>query len=338
MVEVTIADVAKKARVSVSTVSRILNDKPDVSEQTRQRVHRVIEQLGFTPHAQAQRLAAGHSRTIALLFPIEHTGQTQLELDFVIGVAAAVDEEGFFFNLITRPVTEANLPGLYRGAQADGVILMQICLQDWRVDFLRQHQYPFVIIGRCADNTGVSFIDLDFEQSVVLAFEHLVNLGHRNIGFLTRPRAQREQNLGPAVRSMWGYSKAREQFGLPQLYREVNLTVEDTFAATLALLDKQPDLTGIVTTNGANSIGILRALEQRDRRVPHDVSVVAVATDKVAELITPPLTTVRFPTNELGYRAAKMLAGKLKQPKLAHEQVVLVPQLCVRASTAPVTQ
>jgi len=206
------------------------------------------------------------------------------------------------------------------------------------VDFLRQHKYPFVIIGRCADNTAVSFIDLDFEQSVVLAFEHLVNLGHRNIGFLTRPRAQREQNLGPAVRSMWGYDKVRERFGLPPFFREVNLTVEDTFNATLALLDEQPGLTGIVTTNGANSIGILRALEQRGRRVPHDVSVVAVATDKVAELITPPLTAVRFPTNELGYRAAKMLVSKLKQPKLAHEQVVLVPQLCARASTAPVTR
>jgi DNA-binding LacI/PurR family transcriptional regulator len=331
--EITIADVARVAGVSVSTVSRILNDKPDVAETTRQRVQQVIEQLGYTPHAQARGLAAGRSQTIALLYPLKTSFFSHLELDFVIGAAAAASEESFFFNFMTEPVTKSRLLSLYRSAQVDGVILMQIHLQDWRVNFLRDNNYPFVMIGRCADNDGLSFIDLDFEGAVITVFDYLVGLGHQHIAFINLSSAMHQQNFGPAVRSFAGYQKAKEKYGLPFLYREVNASTTDMFEATLQLLDEQPKLTAIFSKYSSISIGVIRALRQQGRTVPDDCSVVAIATDQVAQLMTPPLTTIDFPTNTVGYQAAKMLISKLKQEPIETNQILLPPQLIIRQST-----
>lgn len=338
----TIVDIARLAQVSVSTVSRILNGKPDVAEATRQRVLKVIQDTGYSPDVSAQRLASGatvgRSRVVTLLFPMDHAEFTQLELDFFIGAAASCSKHDAFFNLMTEPMDADSLLNLYRSGQTDGVILMQIRMDDWRPQLLTSHDYPFVMIGRCAENERYRYIDLDFESAVDIAFEHLVELGHRRIGFLARPPNTRQQQIGPAVRLMAGYEQALKRYGLTPLYREVNLTVPDVYEATLQLLDEAPDLTAVVTVHGATAAGIIRALRDRDRLVPDDCSVVALATERIAQLVTPPLTAINFPTDTMGYQAATMLLDALQQPSPSVEQILLQPRLAVResASTPPV--
>jgi DNA-binding LacI/PurR family transcriptional regulator len=337
----TINDIARLAKVSVSTVSRILNGKPDVAKATRQRVLRVIQETGYTPDISAQRLAsgsmAGKARVITLLFPMDHAEFTQLELDFFMGAAASCSKHDTFFNLMTEPMDADHLLNLYRSGQVDGVILMQIRMNDWRPELLARHDYPFVMIGRCANNQQYRYIDLDFEAAVNVSFDHLVSLGHRRIGFIARSHEAREQQIGPSVRLMAGYEQALARHGLAPLYREVNLTMPDVYAATLALLDEAPDLTAIMTVHGATSVGVIRALRDRDRLVPDDCSVVALATERIAQLVTPPLTAINFPTDTMGYQAATMLINALQQPATPVQQIVLQPRLAVResASTAP---
>lgn len=329
----TINDVARAAGVSITTVSRILNGKPDVAEDTRLRVLDVIDQLGYIPNSQAQRLAAGKSRMITLLFPFEHASFTQLELDFFVGAAAAASKRSYFFNMMTEPVSRDALINLFRSGQVDGVILMQIEMDDWRPPLLKEHNCPFVMIGRRENNDGFSYIDVDFENAILMACEHLVHLGHRQIGFLARPAAMRKANLGPAVRLMRGYRNACEEFGLTPLIREVQLTVHDVYDATHELLDENPDLTAIVTVHGASSTGIMRALRERGRDVPTDCSVVALATNKIAQMISPALTALNFPTDTMGYQAAKMLIQHLQHPTNRVEQIILKPELIIREST-----
>lgn len=330
---ITIEDVAHAAGVSVSTVSRILNNKPDVSQATRQRVQKVIDSLGFVPHGAAQSLAGGKSRTIALLFPPSYTSFTQLELDFFVGAAAAATDHNFFFNLITGEITPSSLLGLYRSGQVDGVILMQIQMQDWRVDLLRANNLPFVMIGRCEDNRNLSFIDLNFETAVVMAYEYLYGLGHRHIGLIARPAFMRESNLGPAIRTLSGLEKACQRFRVRPLYRETMPSIQDAHDATCSLLAEAPYLTAIVTVNGASAVGIIRALEAVGRAVPDDFSVMAVAGSKIAQLITPPLSSIDFPTDTIGSRAATMLLTQLLSAAPRLEQALLAPQLIVRQST-----
>jgi DNA-binding LacI/PurR family transcriptional regulator len=339
--QVTIADVAEAAGVSVSTVSRIINDKPDVSEKTRIRVEQVIEELGYRPHAVARRLAAGKTHSITLLYPFEQPGSL-VELDFIVGAATAAGEEGYLFNLITNPVTESDLLGLFRSAEVDGVILLQIHLRDWRVDLLREHGYPFVMIGRCADNTGLSFLDLNFETTMPMLLDHLVELGHRLIGFLNYPPSGASNipdgDYGPAVRAQAAYEKAVQKHGLDLIYRQVDFTTEDVTQATLELVDEEPKLTAIFISDGARASGVIKALHQRGRDVPTDVSVVGIATDRMAELISPPLTTSDFPSYMMGYRAGKMLISRVEQGSIEVEQILIPPSLIIRNTTGPAKQ
>ncbi|MDZ4766221.1 MAG: LacI family DNA-binding transcriptional regulator [Chloroflexota bacterium] len=330
---ITIEDVARIAGVSVSTVSRILNDKPDVSEATRQRVRAVIEQLGYVPNLQAKSLAIGKSRMISLLFPMEHGKFTQLELDFFLGAASAASKRGYFLNLYSEPMDAAGLLKSYRGGQIDGAILMQIRMDDWRPPLLREHHHPFVMIGRCADNTGYSYVDIDFEAGLRLAFEHLIKLGHRHIGFIARPASMRRQKLGPAVRLLNGYLKACELFDIFPAYREADMTAEAVGAATRDLMDDDPTLTALITVSGVAATGAIRAFNERGRRVPQDMSVVALASNRVASLITPPLTAINFPTDTMGYRAAKMLIARLEGKTHETQHVLLAPELVIREST-----
>jgi DNA-binding LacI/PurR family transcriptional regulator len=340
--EITIQDVANEAGVSRSTVSRALNNRPDVSDATRQRVMEVIETLGFHPHAQAQRLATGRSYTIAMLHPLDYEDGFPVDqfmdfivMGFVLGVAKAGEERNYFFNILTSTLTPEDLLALYQSAQVDGVIPMQIDLQDWRVGLLCEHNLPFVMIGRRADNSGLSFVDVEFEAGVLSAFDHLISLGHENIGFLTLSNMSRKVGYGPAIHIWQGYQRALEKYGLREYSRESDMNPDAVFEATVSLWQEHPHLTSLVTFNtGAVDI-TLKALNHLGYRIPEDVSVVGFCLDKMSELINPRLTALSFPSYEMGYQAAKMLIQKLKGEQLINDQILILPELIVRDSTAP---
>jgi DNA-binding LacI/PurR family transcriptional regulator len=336
---ITIVDIAKRAGVSVSTISRILNGKQDVSDKTRLRVQQVIDELGYQPHAQARRLRSGKTRTLALLYPFQHTGDHPINyavMDFLIGAATVASENGFFFSLITTPVTENSLLSLYQGSQLDGVILMQIYLQDWRVDLLRRRNYPFVMIGRCEDNHGITYIDFDFENFVVTAFDHLIALGHRHIGFITFSEPLRASGYGPAVRSMQGYDTALEAHSLTSACREIDFGIQPTKQAVVELFECMPSMTALVTAHHGTAPGIAHAANMLERNIPDDLSVISLLDERMAEMLTPPLTTIDFPAYKMGYQAAEMLIEKLEDPYMPPKQVLIPPRLVLRDSTRAV--
>lgn len=339
--DITIADIARIAGVSVSTVSRILNEKPDVAESTRQQVLKVIEQTGYKPHAQAQRLAsAGQSRTIALLYPLHDPRQqpiNQLHLEFMVGAAAAAGEFNYFFNMLTNPVNADFLRSLYRSVHVDGIILMEIQLDDWRVDLLREYNHPFVMVGRCANDNGLSFLELDFTPAVVTAYDHLVALGHEKIGYIGFASHLRERSLGPAIRGWKGFQNAVQKHGLHPYYRETHYNIPDIYQATQSLLDEEPGLTAVVALTDAPMVGALNALRERGYEVPDDFSLVGLAVDRIAEIMTPPLTAVRFPAYDMGYRAATLLIQQLKNQLAEPTQIAISPELILRSSTGPNT-
>lgn len=330
---VTIADVAAAAGVSVSTVSRILNGKPDVSPATRERVQRVIAELGYTPQVSAQSLAARRSRTIALLFPMDHVRLTQLELDFLVGAAEAVEAQNYFLNLMTSPTPPNRLLSLYRSRQVDGVVLMQVRMRDKRVHALVEKKHPFVMIGRTAQTDGLNYVDLDFNAALALAYSHLHAAGHRQIGFIARPALMREQDIGSAVRSLQGYLDACTAHGCPPAYCEPDLEADHVHEATHRLLMENPGITALIVANGTASVPALRAAAALGRRVPDDLALIAVTTNRLAELVTPRLTTINFPTDRMGYHAAKILLRLLKDGDQPAQQMLLPPELVIRETT-----
>ena len=333
----TIADVARMAGVSVSTVSRILNGKQDVAAATRERVQQIIADIGFTPHAQAQRLRAGKTRNLALMFPLKSPGNTPynaLEVDFILGAATAAAEKDFLFSLITTAVTKQSLLNLYRSAQIDGLVLMQVYAHDWRAELLRNNNCPFVMIGRCEDNTGLNYIDIDFEAGVRTAFDHLTQLGHRKIGFLGLPTEMRKQGWGPASHTWQGYESALAAHGLAQIFRETGFQRREIIDATLEMLDEQPDLTAIVSVYEFAPLSIIQALKKRRRNVPDDCSLIAIMNQRIGELSSPPMTHIDFPSHHMGYEAINMLIRTLEGEHEEVEQIMIPPHLITRSSTA----
>ena len=337
---VTIADVAKVAGVSVPTVSRILNNKEYVAEETRERVHEVIRTLGYIPHSQARRLRGGATMTLALHHPIESPNDLSsiIETSYFTGTAEAASEKQYFINFLISQLTPEALLNMYRSNQIDGIILLQVRLDDWRVNLLRENNYPFVMIGRCADVEGLDFIDLDFEKAIMLAFGHLVELGHRNIGFLTYPQSWRKNGIGPAVRSFDGYKLALSEYGLADNYREIGLySVDEGYEATNELLQKNPDLTAIVTVSHLTAAGSIKALVRHGRNVPQDCSVMAIGFGgNFADVVTPSLTTLEWSPYEVSYQATILMTEKLADDQFPGKQILIPPKLVIRESTKAV--
>ena len=253
-VPTTLQDVANEAGVSPKTVSRVVNNEPYVAEDTRRQVLRVIAELGYVPHLQTQRLASGRTRPIALHYPLLDPGliSNDIEMNFITGIAAA--EAEYVFSLMTAELTHAGLLKLCRGAQADGLVLMQVSLDDWRVDLLRDNDYPFVMVGRTTTNDGLTYIDLDFEGAIVEAYAHLIALGHRQIALLTFPEERRLRGLGPAMRSLRGFNLAVDRFQVAPIYRECQLEVERASCATLRLAADHPRLSAVIAVHNTLAV------------------------------------------------------------------------------------
>ena len=335
----TIIDVARIAGVSVSTVSRVLNERSDVSEATRRSVQEAIERLGFAPRATARRLVTRQSRALSLLFSSTYASLSSFDLDFILGAATATSERDYFFNMVTDTLSDTRLLNMYRSGLVDGVILMQILLDDWRVKLLNEQRLPFVAIGRPADTNNLNYIDLDFEGGVTAMVDFLVSLGHRHLAAIGRPHTQVASGLGVAVRARESFLKAAAHHGIAPITVATDLDAAAMAQATYHLLDAYPELTAIITTNGPTTAGVLHALRDRGRAVPHDMSVIAISTNRVAELLTPSLTNVRFPTADIGHQAASMLIRRLDErqngmaPRI--EQILIPASITMRETTAP---
>ena len=336
----TIMDIAKASGVSVSTVSRIINDKPDVSEETRERVLAVIKELHFEPQVSWQQLASGRSRFITMHYPQNSTKHHMLNA-FVVGAASACEESNYSLNIVVSPLDETSLLSFFRSGQTDGMILMEILLKDWRVELLRQNNYPFVMIGRGENNSGFSLVDLDVEAGVKAAMKHLTGLGHCQIGFLLAEPywvtgKKNENKLGSMGWAIKGYKQACEQYGLPVICEQIQITKESIENGVLRLLAKNPAITAIFTVQEAVVSGIIKAVLRRGLVIPDDISIVGSAGAEMAELTAPPLTTVNYHGEAAGFQAAKMLIDQLEGRPDGEKQILIPVEFIVRGSTSTV--
>jgi DNA-binding LacI/PurR family transcriptional regulator len=333
----TIIDIAKASGVSVSTVSRIINDKPDVSEETRERVLSIIKKHRFAPQVSWQQLASGKSHFITLHYPQNPT-RIHMMNSFVIGAAAACEAANYSLNVVVSPLDETSLLTFFRSGQTDGMLLMEIQMQDWRVELLRQNNFPFVMFGHCENNTGLNYVDFDIEAGIKMAMEHLVGLGHRQIGFVSAEPfpftgIESVSEYGHTHWSVKGYNDACKEYGLPVICERVQVAMESIENGVLRLLAKNPQLTAIVTTQDAAITGIIKAVQNLELIIPRDISIVGMAIQQMAELTTPPLTTISAQAEASSFRAAKLLIDQLEGNSDGERQIIFPFELAVRGST-----
>ncbi|MCL4426725.1 MAG: LacI family transcriptional regulator [Firmicutes bacterium] len=332
----TIKDVAKRARVSVSTVSRVINGTARVSEETRQRVLRTVETLNYRPNLLAQSLKRKKSRTIGLI--VENIANPFFP-DVVRGVEEAAHRYGYSVFLCN------NGKDFRRGLEhldvlqkrgADGIIyssmgrIIQPTLA-LKILQLSEAGIPTVLLWRRASELDTAAVLNDESGGARKAIAHLLNLGHRKIAFVGgfSDSAVTKQRYD-------GYRSTLEENGIEPdegLVLFSDFEVSGGFEAALELFRHNPPPTAIFTANDLMAIGVMLAAKQTGRRVPEELAVVGFDDIRFSELTDPPLTTVRVPKYEMGLNATEKLLELLgERDTQTPNTIVLESDLIVRRS------
>ncbi|ROO62373.1 regulatory LacI family protein [Micromonospora sp. Llam0] len=214
----SLRDVAKRANVAVSTVSAALNGTRPVAADTRTRIEAAAAELGYRPNLLARGLVSKRTRILALLYPAPERGFGLTEMQFATSAAEAASAAGYHLLLSPEnadPVEELRyLTGL---GLIDGVLLMEVRLDDERVDFLTDAGVPFSMIGRTRDPAGIDHADIDFQAAARDAVAHLAGLGHRGFAFVNHPAEAYAAHYGPTVRTGAEFAMAAADAGLTYL-------------------------------------------------------------------------------------------------------------------------
>jgi LacI family transcriptional regulator len=337
----TLRDLSRHLHLSVTQVSRALNNHGDVSEDTRERVHRAARELGYQPNLSARRLVTGRSGMLGLVLPdVPREPEDSLFVQIVGTLSQHLSRLGRQFVLhIADP--EGDIVEVYRrltgGGAIDGFVLLEPELRDRRVAFLREARVPFVIHGRTEAPFDYPFYDIDNREVAERLTRLLVEAGHRRIAFLNGPR---ERTYAASRRQ--GFRVALAQAGLreePGFHRFTPMTEGEGLLAGVALWGEGgPKPTGVVCGSTRLARGLLRALGALGFRVPQDVSVV-VHDDELPglrpETFDPPLTATRSPLAEAWPHLARFLGAAVDGAPLDGLQQVGAVELVDRGSVVP---
>ncbi|MDP9796663.1 DNA-binding LacI/PurR family transcriptional regulator [Catenuloplanes nepalensis] len=331
------ADVARRAKVAVSTVSYALNGTRPVAKATAERIHRAMDELGYRPNALARGLASKRSRNVALIFPMLERGLGLTEMEFVSAAAETAGELGYHLVLWSTPLGDTDLlTKLTRQGLVDGVVIMEVHLEDVRIEMLRRAGVPFCMIGRTGENGDDSFADIDFESTIRDAVAHLRALGHERIGFVNHSRASFDAGYGPSVRAARAFEEATDGSGVSRFCDDSPTAGREIWRELSA---SAPGMTGLIVMNERASAGVLAAIAQQGARVPEDFSVLSVASsERVAEMTYPPLTTFHPPAAELGRLGVQVLIDRLEGREVPLLQQLIPCRLVLRDSTGPATR
>lgn len=332
----TINDVARLAGVSKKTVSRVINNSPLLNDETRERVERVISDLGYVPNPQARALALRRNFLIGL---IHDNPNAQMVLNVQQGILEALHDTEF--GLVVRPVDRTS-PAmlddvrnfLERQRLFGVVILPPISENDSLARLCDELGVRYTRMGSAELDDALHMVASNDRQAVREAVGYLVEIGHSRIGLIQGPhgfRSATERRLGfeDALRDA--------RITLPRsLVAEGSYTFESGIGAANRLLDLAPRPTAIFASNDEMAAGVLHAARQRGLEVPDDLSIVGFDDTAIAAHIWPPLTTVRWPIMSMARSAALKLVGDMIDPENeVDEPSLFVSTLVRRASVAP---
>ena len=331
---VTIADVAARAGVGASTVSRVLNDSPRVSEATRARVLEAIEVLDYRPNPLARALSRGRCQTLGVVVPF-FTHASAVER--LRGVAAALDGSRYdlvLFNVESTVHRDEHFATLTRRDRADGLIVMSLPVPPTSLDRLATSGVPVVLLD--AEAPGLPAVVTDDAAGGRMAAQHLIDLGHERIAFIGDDPANPLGFVAGTNREE-GYRRTMADAGLevPPGYVRHGPHVRDVARHLAGELIRRPDPpTAIFASSDTQALGALEAVRTAGLGVPHDVSVVGFDDVEVSGYVG--LTTVHQPLFESGSLAATLLLGLLDDGEVPSPLVHRLDlDLVVRSTTAP---
>lgn len=330
---VTIKDIAKAVGVSASTVSRALSDSPLVNQETKTAILQTANELGYERNELARALVKGVSGAIGLVVP---DITNPFFSDVARGVSDIADRAGYgviLCNTDGRVDRELSYIRLMRRKRVDGLLVCSATLDAPFVQDLTAAGTPFVLVSRMSADPDVPYVITDDRAGARLAVEHLVDLGHRRIGFIGGP-----ENVQASRDRMSTYHDVLTEHGIP-MRDEWSCHADFTQAAgrqvgqqLLSLADRP---TAIFAANDVTALGVLEVAEGLGLRIPEDLSLVGYDDISYASLPRIQLTTIAQPAIEMGQIAADWLFSRIGSDGVPPLQRVLSPRLVVRSTTGP---
>ena len=309
-----IGEIAQLAGVSRSTVSYVLSGKRQVSRKTRSRVLAIIDETNYRPSATARALSNGATSTVAVLVPRLHHHLNIEILQFVGAIAEAAAEHGFDTLLSPSGGGEREdvIEKLVGEKRVDGILLMETSIHDGRIDRLVGRGFPFITIGRTGRDNEHDWVDIDYEGLVRDAVTILAARGHTRIALVNRPRELLEHGYNLAVNAAAGFQSICADLGVHGVMVCGEEDTDDAGERCVAdIQSADPGVSAIVSVNDRSLGALMDALSARNLKVPKDMSIIAVAPDRVAGRTVPPVTAADVPATGLATRAVETLLSRI---------------------------
>ncbi|AKI97716.1 LacI family DNA-binding transcriptional regulator [Kosmotoga pacifica] len=332
MKKVTITDIAKLTGYSIKTVSRVINNAPNVKEETRRKILQVIEEHNYSVNLLAKALRNSETRTV-ILFIDRRKGKYWNEWHDLMLKSIMVKLKDRGYKVILSPSSgEETISNdtdgfhLLKSGLADGAIMFDVISKDCRVKYLRANNIPFIIIGKDMDFTDTSFVDLDNYLVGFIGAEYLINKGYKNIVFF----------LGPKVFNVnrdraQGFEEACKKHGVTHSVFYGISTIKGIYEKTHELLSRAT-VDAFFISGDEKALGAYRAIREKGLKIPEDVAVLGIDNLPSSEYMYPPLTSIDQNVEKFSDQAVNLLIEMMHSKEKTPKRIILTPRIVERQS------
>lgn len=328
---ITIKDVARKANVSISTVSRVINNSKPVSDDIKLRVVKVIDELGYKPNPVARSLVTKKSRLLGVIVPDISDAYIAELLNAIEEVAKTYDYDIILCNSYGSQKSEDHYLNLLQTKQVEGMIFLTYKISDSHKSFFESNKMPVVMINRDSSKLNISAVSVNHFEAIYEMTQKLFEYGHKKIVLIRNGKT--EDVFGKE--HINGYMEAHEKNGVKfdeSLVFEGEFKMDKAYDICKSLIDNKNLPTAIIATTDAMAIGAINCLVDNGYKVPDDISVVGFYDTKLARLYRPQLTTIHQPIYDIGAVAIRLLIKQIKGESKETQQFKLPHTLVERDS------
>jgi LacI family transcriptional regulator len=332
---VTIYDVAREAGVSMATVSRVVNNNPNVKPQTRKKVFEAIERLGYRPNAVARGLASKKTTTVGVVIP-------DISNAIFAEVARGIEDIAnmYRYNIILcnadkKKDKEISVINTLLEKQVDGLLFMGGTVTKEHIEAFKSSSVPIVLCATTDDNNAIPAVDINHEKAAYDAVQLLIQQGHRNIGMISGTL----QDPANGFARFQGYKKALEEANIPVVDEHIrvgNYRYESGIEAMKYFINLADRPTAIFAATDEMAIGAIHTIQDANLKVPEDISVISVDNSRMASMVRPLLTSVAQPMYDIGAVSMRLLTKLMNKENVEVTKIVLPHELIIRKSVAHV--
>lgn len=334
--QATIYEIAEQLGVAVSTVSRALHNDPRISQETTEKVKKAAKQMGYTPNSAARSLRTGKSNTIGLIVRDINDEWCAVMVPAIEKNCAKHGMGLLLCNAENKAERENFYIQILRQRRVDGILILTPVHPIQELYLPYSKLIPLVLLDHFSEKPKINAVCVDHVAGAYMSAMHLINLGHRNIGFISGPL-----NLSSAISYVKGFQKAVKESGL-EWNNKYLFTGEQTYSddgrnAFEYFWQLDPRPTAIASGSDFMAAGAMRAALNQGLQIPEDLSIIGYDNISLSSLVTPPLTTILQDRNKIGEEAMRLLFEEMNSPEGTKTMSLIPPEIIIRGSTSSIS-